>query len=132
MSVFGRLTLDLEPYFEALRNAEKDVDKVAEEVLEQQKYNVLMLMYKTLRSSSESWTNATAKTLFVEGPKRDGNFVYLELGAHTEIDPAAWYKEYGRPNQAAEPFLRPTLLYYRKGGLKQAMQAILEKYGVAQ
>ncbi len=130
MPVSGRLHLELEPYFEALQNAEQNVDQVAEEVLKNNKYNALMLMLKTLRESSETWTNATARTLFADGPLRDGNYVFIEIGAHSEIDPAGWYKEYGRPNQPAEPFLRPTLIYYRKGGLKQAMKAILERYGL--
>lgn len=130
MPTRGRLTLDLAPYFEALQNAEQNVDEVAAELFEQNKYNALMLMIKTLRETSETWTNATARTVFVDGPLHDGNYVYLEMGAHTEVDPAGWYKEFGRPNQAAEPFLRPTLQYYRKTGLRQTMQAILEKYGL--
>lgn len=130
MPVRGRMELNLAPYLDALAAAEQDVDDAVEEVLELNKYNAVMFMYKTLRASSEQWTNATAKTLFVEGPERDGNFIFIELGAETAVDPAAWYKEYGRPNQAAEPFLRPVLAYYRKGGLKQTMLAVLEKLGV--
>jgi len=131
MPVNGRLTLNLDAYFEALQNAGQDIDQAAAELLETNKFNAAMLMFRTLQASSELWTGQTAKTLFVDGPIRDGNFTYIELGAHTEIDPAGWYKEYGRPNQAAEPFLRPTLLYYRKGGLKQTMQALLERYGLS-
>lgn len=131
MTTRGRMDLSIGDYLETLVKAEKDIDQVVEDVLDQNKFNAAMLMYKNLQETSESWTGATAKTLFVEDPKRDGNYIYIELGAHTENDPAGWYKEFGTPRQAAEPFLRPTLLYYRKGGLKQAMQAILEKYGLA-
>jgi hypothetical protein len=127
----GRMDLDLGLYLEALANAEKDIDQVVEEVLDKNKYNVVMLMYQNLRKTSETWTEATAKTLFVEGPQRDGNYIYIELGAHTDSDPSALYKEFGKPRQAAEPFLRPTLLYYRRGGLKQAMQAVLERFGLS-
>lgn len=130
MTTRGRMDLNIGDYLEALVKAEKDVDQVVEDVLDQNKFNAAMLMYKNLQETSESWTGATAKTLFVEDAKRDGNYIYIELGAHTEVDPAGWYKEFGTPRQAAEPFLRPTLLYYRKGGLKQAMQAVLEKYGL--
>jgi hypothetical protein len=127
----SRMTLELDAYLEALVNAEKDVDQVVVEVLDKNKYNAVMLMYQNLRKTSETWTEATAKTLFVEGPQLDGNYIYIELGAHIDSDPSALYKEYGKPRQAAEPFLRPTLLYYRKGGLKQAMQAVLERFGVS-
>jgi len=130
MPVRGRLDMNLSPLLEALAAAEKDVDGAVEEVLELNKYTAVMFLFKTLRATSEQWTGATAKTLFVEGPTRDGNYIFIELGAHTDVDPSAWYKEFGRPNQAAEPFLRPTLAYYRKGGLKQTMLAVLEKLGV--
>ena len=124
------MEFNLGPYFEALAAAQQDVDEIAVDMLEQNKYSVFHLLYETLRNTSEEWTGATAKTLFIDGPLYDGNFIYLELGAHTSQDPAAWYKEFGRPKQAAEPFLRPTLLYYRRGGLKQWMEMILEKYGL--
>ena len=130
MPVRGRLDMNLSPLLEALAAAEQDVDDVVEEVLEKNKYNAVMLLYKNLRETSEKWTGATAETLFFEGPERDGNYIFIEIGAHTDVDPAAWYKEFGRPNQAAEPFLRPTLAYYRKGGLKQSMLAVLERLGV--
>jgi hypothetical protein len=124
------MDLNIGEYLEALVQAEQDVDQVAEDVLATNKYNAVMLLYQNLRKTSETWTNATAKTLFVEGPERDGNYIFIEIGAHTDVDPSAWYKEFGRPNQAAEPFLRPTLAYYRRGGLKQFMQAVLERYGL--
>jgi hypothetical protein len=127
----GRMDLGIGEYLEILANAEKDIDQVVQDVLEQNKYNAVMLLYKNLRATSETWTNATARTLFVEGPQRDGNYTFIEIGAHTDVDPSAWYKEFGRPNQAAEPFLRPTLLYYRRGGLRQAMKAVLEKFGLS-
>jgi hypothetical protein len=131
MTTRGRMDLNLGEYLEALVNAEQDVDQIAEEVLGQNKYNAVMLLYQNLRKTSEQWTGATAKTLFVEGPERDGNFIFIELGANTSVDPSAWYKEFGTPKQAAEPFLRPTLAYYRRGGLKQAMQAVLERLGLS-
>lgn len=130
MTVYGRMDLNLGPMLEALAKAEKDVDQAVIEVLESTKINGLSLMTKYLYESSEAWTGATARTLYAEGVFRDGNYIFIVLGAHTDKDPSALYKEYGRPNQAAEPFLRPTLQYYRRGGLKPMMEAVLEELGV--
>jgi hypothetical protein len=132
MTVRGRMDLNLGPLLEALAAAGQDVDQAVTEVLEDTKINGLSLMIKYLYESSEMWTGATAKTLYAEGPFRDGNYIFIVLGAHTDKDPSALYKEYGSPRQAAEPFLRPTLQYYRRGGLKQPMEAVLERLGVSQ
>jgi hypothetical protein len=130
MATNARMTLNLEPYFEALVNAGEDVDKIVEEELTKEKDGPVVMMWKYLRESSETWTGATGKTLFVEGPLRNGNFIYIEFGAHTEKDPAGWYKEYGTPQQAAEPFLRPTMNYYRTKRMKALMQMVLERHGL--
>ena len=125
------MTLNLDPYLETLSKAGRDVDKIVVEMLQGYQYTVYGFLYDTLRASSEQWTGATARTLFVDGPKQEGNYIYLELGAHTDQDPSAFYKEYGRPNQAAEPFLRPVLIYYRRGGLRGWMEAFFEKNGLS-
>jgi hypothetical protein len=127
----GRWDLDLGPMLEALEAANEDVDAAVVETLEWYQPNILSLLYRNLRSTSETWTGASGRTLFCNGPLRDGNFIYLELGANTSEDLAPFYKEYGRPNQKAEPFLRPTMQYYRTGGLKDAMVRILERLGVS-
>lgn len=88
------------------------------------------MMWKYLRASSETWTGATGRTLFSDGPKQDGNYIFLDIGADTQKDPAGFYKEFGTPRQAAEPFLRPTLQYYRRRGLKDYMKYILETFGL--
>jgi hypothetical protein len=131
MTVRGRMDLNLGPLLEALATAGQDVDQAVTEVLEDMKINALTWMTRQLYETSETWTGATAKTLYAEGPFRDGNYIYIELGAHTDKDPSALYKEYGKPTQPAEPFLRPTLLYYKRGGLKQPMEAVLERLGVS-
>jgi hypothetical protein len=126
----GRFDLNLGPMLEALANAEQDVDAAVAETLEANKYLAIGMAFRRLRETSEEWTGAAAKTLYVEGPLREGNYTYIELGAHTSQDPAAFYKEFGKPRQSAEPWLRPTLDYYRRGGLKAWMQTILERYGL--
>jgi hypothetical protein len=125
------MDLNLGPLLDALAAAGEDVDQEVTDVLEGTKINGLALMVKYLHESSKTWTGATAKTLYAEGPFREGNYIYITLGAHTDKDPSALYKEFGSPKQAAEPFLRPTLQYYRRGGLKQPMEAVLERLGVS-
>jgi len=130
MAFYGRMTLGLDDYLERLVRAEQDVDQVVTDMLEGKKIAAVNLMWKYLRESSEQWTGATGRTLFFEGPTQDGNYIFIELGAHTDVDPSAFYKEYGRPKQAAESFLRPTLQFYRTRGLRQWMEAALERLGV--
>ena len=131
MTTTGRMLLDLEPYLQALADAGNDVDEVIFRTLNEEKYAVSNMMWKYLRESSETWTGAAGRTLYFEGPMMDGNFTFIEVGAHTDQDPAALYKEYGTPQQAAEPFLRPTLQYYRSRGMKTWLKAVLERYGLA-
>ncbi|MBI5933258.1 MAG: hypothetical protein HY867_06085 [Chloroflexi bacterium] len=125
------MELNLGLMLDALAAAGEDVDAAVVETLTWYQPNILSLLYRNLRSTSETWTGASGRTLFCNGPLRDGNFIYLELGADTSEDPAPFYKEYGRPKQKAEAFLRPTMQYYRTGGLKEAMARILERLGVA-
>lgn len=130
MPVRGRMTFNTEPMLAALRQAEQDIDQAVIATLERNKWGVLMMMHDTLRASSETWTKSTARTLFCNGPVQDGNFIYLELGADTGADPAGWYKEFGRPNQAPEPFLRPTLAYIHRRGLRDWLTATLRSMGL--
>lgn len=125
----GRWDLNLGPMLDALAAENESVDDAVVETLTWYQPNILSLLYRNLRSTSETWTGASGRTLFCEGPHRDGNFIYLELGANTSEDPAPFYKEYGKPRQKAEPFLRPTMHYYQTGGLKDAMARILERLG---
>jgi len=124
------MTWNTDDYLEQLVKAEKDVDQVVAVLLEENRDYFGGLMYHYLWATSEQWTGATAKTLFVNPVQRDGNFIFIELGANTQDDPAALYKEYGRPRQAAEPFLRPTLIFLRRKELRRLMGLVLEKMGL--
>lgn len=130
MPVRGRMTLGLDEYLETLVRAQKNVDEVVTELVDEAGPYAVGLMNHYLYASSETWTGATAKTLFSSKAQKEGNFIFVEIGADTQKDPAGWYKEYGRPNQAAEPFLRPTLAQYRKKELKRMMEKIMQKYGL--
>ncbi|RPI95368.1 MAG: hypothetical protein EHM40_03200, partial [Chloroflexi bacterium] len=95
------MTWNIDDYLEQLVQAEKDIDQVVFALLDENRDYFGGLMYHYLRMTSESWTGATAKTLFVSPVQQEGNFIFVEMGADTTKDPSAWYKEFGRPNQAA-------------------------------
>jgi hypothetical protein len=120
----------LDEYLEQLVAAEKDVDKVVSDVLNETSQYALGTLLHFLYASSETWTGSTAKTLFATPVQIDGNYIYIEIGADVKQDPAGWYKEFGRPSQAAEPFLRPTLQLYRNKELKRLMGKVLEQMGL--
>ncbi len=130
MPVHGRMTWNCGDYLEQLVKAEKDVDQVVATLLEENRDYFGGLLYHYLRSTSDYWTGATAKTLFVSPVQRDGNYTFIEIGADTTKDPSGWYKEFGRPNQAAEPFLRPTLALLRQKELRRLLEQLMERMGI--
>ncbi len=130
MPITGRLTFGLDAYLETLTNAGESVDDAVTEIMNEASPSAGGMLFHYLRMSSERWTGAAAKTIFAKLAQREGNFIFIEIGADTSSDPAAWYKEYGRPNQMAEPFLRPTLIFYRRKELKRLMGKVLERYGL--
>lgn len=127
----GRMTWNIEDYLQQLLAANEDVDSVVTELLDKNADYIGGLMYHNLRATSEEWTGAAARTLFVTPVNHDGNFIYIELGANISSDRAALYKEYGRTRQAAEPFLRPTLIFLRRKDLRRLMEKLLEKMGLS-
>jgi hypothetical protein len=131
MPVRGRMTLGLDAYLEVLQKAEKDVDAIATEVMQESARYSLGTLYHYLRISSETWTGSAARTLFAGPVQRDGNYIFFELGADISVDPAAFYKEYGKPRQAAEPFLRPTLAYWRRTGVMERMKILFDRMGLS-
>lgn len=126
----GSMTISgLDKYMEAIVQAGLDVDKIAQEVLQEQVEPAKELMDYYLKRSSKTWTGATEKTLFSNNAQQDGNTSFIEFGADTGKDPAAWYKEFGTARQAAEPFLRPTLSYYRRR-VRHMMKEVCERLGL--
>lgn len=120
----------LDKYLETLVNAQKDVDQVVVDVLTEAAPIAEKKMHNQLRKTSETWTGAAAATLFTSSVQKEGNYIFIELGAHTGKDPAAFYKEYGTARQAAEPFLRPAFTELRRTGLKRLLKQVMEKYGL--
>lgn len=121
----------LDAYLADLAQAEKDIDAIITEVLEEARPVAEERMREILRNTSEQWTGATAETLYTTPVQKDGNFIYFELGANTGSDPSALYKEYGRIRQKAEPFLRPSLTALRHNGIKRMLKAVFERMGMA-
>ncbi|MEP7137852.1 MAG: hypothetical protein ABI904_23235 [Chloroflexota bacterium] len=130
MATHGRLTWNLDDYLEQFVKAEEDVDQVVTDLLKENRPYVGGLLYNYLRKTSESWTGATAKTIFVSPVQKEGNYIFIEAGADTTKDPAGWYKEFGRPKQAAEPFLRPTFIFLRTKELRRLMKKVMENMGL--
>jgi len=133
MPVRGRMTLGLDEYLETLVRAGQDVDEVVEEVLEEASPEVGGMLYKNLRNDSEQWTPDLALTIEVDDVQKEGNYIFLEAsvgGDDEDNQAAAKAKEYGTARQAAEPFFRPTLIYFRRKGLKNWMARVLERYGL--
>jgi phage protein, HK97 gp10 family len=120
----------LDKYLEDLAAAEKDVDQVVSDVLTEAAPIAEKTMRDELHKTSETWTGAAAATLFSSSVQRDGNYIFIELGANTGKDPAALYKEYGTARQAAEPFLRISFRWLRKNKLKAMMKEVMERFGL--
>ena len=119
----------IEAYLEEIARAGEDIDKVAAEVLTEARGDADAALHANLRKTSETWTGAADKTLFSTDVQQDGNFIYFELGADISKDPAAIYKEFGRPRQAAEPFFRPTFTKLR-GNVKKMLKEVFDQMGV--
>lgn len=133
MPVRGRMTLGLDAYLETLVRAGQDVDNVVEEVLQEASPEVGGMLYHKLRQTSEQWTPDLALTIEAGDVLKEGNYIFIEAsvgGDDQDNRQAAKAKEYGTARQAAEPFFRPTMIYFRRKGLKDWMARVLERYGL--
>lgn len=125
----GTFTLSVAPWLEDIAAAGADIDKVVQDVLTTYVAPLESELHANLRKTSETWTGEAEKTLFANDVQQDGNFSYIEFGADTSQDPAAQYKEFGTARQAAEPFLRPTLVSARKH-IKTMLKKVCEEMGL--
>lgn len=131
MSVRGSFTLKgLDSYLEDLVSAGKDVDEVVAGLLTEAAPIAEAELQNNLRKTSELWTGATAQTIFTSSVQKDGNYIFIEIGADTTRDPAGFYKEFGTARQKAEPFIRPAFTKLRRSELKKMLKATLQRLGV--
>jgi HK97 gp10 family phage protein len=87
-------------------------------------------LHDNLRRTSETWTGAAAETIFATPPQREGNYIFIEIGADASRDPAGFYKEFGTARQKAEPFIRPAFTKLRRTQLKQMLKRTAEAFGL--
>ncbi len=120
----------LDEYIELLTQADKDVDQVVADVLDGAAPLAEGRMHDELKKTSETWTGETASTIKVSEAQREGNYTFIELQAGGPEAPQAFYKEFGRARQAAEPFLRPALTKLRHHELRGMLKAVLEAFGL--
>lgn len=120
----------LDAYLEAFVQAGQDVNAVVEDLLTEAAPIAERELHDNLRRTSEQWTGAAAETIFATAPQRDGNYLFIEIGADTSKDPAGFYKEYGTARQAAEPFIRPAFTKLRRSALKQMLKRAAEAFGL--
>jgi HK97 gp10 family phage protein len=121
----------LDGWLEQLANASESIDEDVAEVLQDAAPVVEAELERNLRKTSEEWTGETAETIEVSEVQREGNYSFIEATAGGPDARQAWWKEWGRDRQAAEPFFRPTFRGQKlKSEIKDGMKGLLEKYGV--
>lgn len=122
----------IDKYLEALGQVFGDqMNEIVADMLNEVRPEIEQYLVVSLNETSETWTGATAETLFVSEVQQEGNYIFIELGADTTQDLAGLFKEFGTTRQAAEPFLRPTMRsHWLKNKLRGMMRAIFAKMQV--
>ena len=116
---------------EQLAEAGENVDDAVTELLGETQPFIKDEMVRILKQTSEAYTGETASTIQVSGVQQEGNYLFVEATVGGSDAPQAFYKEYGRTRQAAEPFVRPTFRGHRlKNKLKEGMKAIMSRMGL--
>lgn len=129
MTTRGTFTLgNLEDYLERIAAAGRDVDEACAQALEAAAPIVTGKMHEELRKSSEAWTGETDATIEQAQPQREGNYTFIEVTAGGIPAPQAFYKEFGRVRQAAEPFFRPGFTMVRHLW-RNALKKVLKEMG---
>jgi HK97 gp10 family phage protein len=110
MAVRAKMTTKgFEEYLERLAKANQDIDGITDEALKAGGEILLDGMQRRVPKD----THNLEESLSLEGPERDGNFHYVEIGLSKKVDAdTARYgtaQEYGTSNMAAQPYIRPAL-----------------------
>lgn len=129
MATSGRLELSgLANYLEDLARAGQDVDAAVQRALPKGADQILPEM-KTLVPKD---THNLEAHLSIEGPHREGNFSYVEIGIITADKETAIYgnvQEFGSSSVAAQPYIRPSLKS-KKAAAMRAMKESLKSEGL--
>lgn len=129
MATTGKLELSgLRAYLEDLAAAGKDVDAAAARALEAGAQPVLAEMKALVPKDTHNLENH----LGVDGPHRDGNFSYVDIGVVTADKETAIYgnvQEYGSSSVAAKPYIRPSFKSKKSAAMK-AMKESLKGEGL--
>lgn len=130
MAVRAKLeTKGFAEYLERIAQAGKDVDLAAAEALQAGGEVLLAGMQRRVPKD----THNLEQHLAVDGPHRDGNFHYVEVGLDKKSDAdTARYgnaQEFGTSSMAAQPFVRPTL-DTDMAKARRAMRDVFEANGI--
>lgn len=137
MATTGRLELrGLGEYLEALVQAGKDVDAAAARALEAGAQPILAEMERLVPVGSEAEGDPhpgnLKKHLGIDGPKREGNYTFVNVGVIGADEETAIYgnvQEYGSGSNEAQPYVRPALKSKKAAAMK-AMKDSLKGEGL--
>lgn len=122
MPIKTRLTTKgLEEWLERLAQAGQNIDAIAGEAL----LNGGELLLDGMRRRVPVDTHNLQNHLNLQGPKQDGNFIFVEIGLMGADANTARYgnvQEFGSSSMAAQPYVRPTL----DADMKKARQKMVE------
>jgi len=124
MPIRTRLTTKgLEEWLERLAQAGQDIDAIAGEALLSGGELLLDGMQRRVPVDTHNLQNH----LNLQGPTRDGNFTFVEIGLMGADKETARYgnvQEFGSSSMAAQPYVRPTL----DEDIKKARQKMVEVF----
>lgn len=129
MATTGKLELSgLAAYLEDLAQAGQDVDAAAARALTAGAEPILAEMRVLVPKD----THNLEDHLDVDGPHKDGNFTYVDIGVITGDEETAIYgnvQEYGSSSAEAHPYIRPALKS-KKAAAMRAMKGSLKSEGL--
>jgi len=129
MATKGRLEFSgLANYLEELARAGQDVDAAAARAIEAGAEPILKEMVRLVPKD----THNLEHHLKVDGPHKEGNFTFIDIGVIDADANTAIYgnvQEYGSASNAAQPYIRPALKA-KKAAAMRAMKESLKGEGL--
>ena len=120
----------LEEYLEKIQKTGDNMDELVGKALMASAQPV----YNDIRKWAEKHkrTGATLEGVDVSPVKKDGGFLYVDVGLNTAKNKDAWHAvfvEYGTPRKPAEPGIRPAFKK-NQAKVKRIQRELLSKGGV--